>query len=385
MASNLRSHFLLRPDVAFLNHGSFGACPRPVFDAYQAWQLELEREPVDFFVRRAPALLREARISLATYINCNPDDVVYVPNATFGVNIVARSLKLGAGDEVLGTDHEYGACNRTWRFLAAQRGFAYRMAAIPYPATTPENFVEQLFSQVSPATRVIFLSHITAPTALILPVAEVCRRAREMGIMTIVDGAHAPGQIPVDIEAIGADFYTGNLHKWLCAPKGAAFLHARRECQSLLDPLIVSWGWEAAVPGASPFIDHQEMWGTRDISATLAVPAAIQFQQEYNWDAVRAGCREMLMQARPLIAAAVDAEPCAPDSGDWFMQMSAFKLPPTINGPELHTRLFQEHSVEIPVFPWDAQTFMLRISVQGYNTWDDIQRLLEGLNTIMGR
>lgn len=379
----MRSQFLLRPDVTFLNHGSFGACPRAVLDDLTRWQLEVEAEPVEFIGRRAPGLLREARQHLAAYVHCNADDLVYVPNATFGVNIVARSLNLGPGDEVLATDHEYGACSRAWRFLSGKHGFAYRYAAIPFPVTTHSDFIAQLFAAVTPATRVIFLSHITAPTALTLPVSEVCRRARAMGIITVVDGAHVPGQVPLDIEAIGADFYTGNLHKWLCAPKGAAFLHARREVQHLLEPLVVSWGWEAAAPSGSTFIDHLEMWGTRDLGPMLAVPAAIRFQAEHDWDRVRADCHALLLRARPLIAEAFGAEPCAPESGGWFSQMSSFILPSGVDGFDLHRRLFDEHRVEIPVFAWDERTWLLRISIQGYNTWRDVEALLSAASAVL--
>ncbi|MGH7429780.1 MAG: aminotransferase class V-fold PLP-dependent enzyme, partial [Candidatus Methylomirabilaceae bacterium] len=230
----LRGEFLLRPDVIFLNHGSFGACPRPVFETYQRWQRELECNPVDFLARQLKDLLRDARAALAEFVGAEADDLVYVSNATTGVNIVARSLSLGRGDEVLGTDHEYGALDRTWRFICERHGATYVRASIPVPVVSREEVVDAVWSRVTPRTRVLFISHITAPTALILPIDELVRRARDAGILTVIDGAHAPGQIPVDVTALGADFYAGNCHKWLCAPKGAGFLHARREAEPLL-------------------------------------------------------------------------------------------------------------------------------------------------------
>lgn len=382
MSNDIRSLFMLRPEVAFLNHGSFGACPRPVFEEYGRWQLESEKQPVEFFVRRAPGLLRQARQALGELVGADPNDIVYVINATVGVNIVARSLKLGPGDEVLATDHEYGACNRTWRFITARNGATYRTVNIPVPVTTHDDVVERIFSQVTPATRVIFISHITSPTALTFPIAQICRKARELGIITLVDGAHVPGQIPLDLESLGVDFYVGNLHKWLCAPKGAAFLYARREMQALLEPLVVSWGWEAMVPGDSQFIDYLQSLGTDDISPPLSVPAAIRFQREHDWDAVRAGCHEMVRRARPAMADVFGAEPIAPDTDDWYAQMGAFLLPPEIDGAELQRRLYDEYLVEIPVFGWnDHQT--IRISMQGYNTWEDVERLLEGGRRIL--
>jgi isopenicillin-N epimerase len=212
--TGLRRLFLLDPEIVFLNHGSFGATPQPVFAVYQSWQRELERQTVEFLGRRATDLMAESRAVLADYLGTQRDHLVYVTNATVGVNTVARSLALGPGDQVLTTDHEYGACDRTWRFLAHQKGFVYRSQKIPAPVMNEDDFVEQFWSAVTGRTKVIFLSHITSPTATIFPVAEVCRRAREQGILTLVDGAHAPGQIELALEEIGADFYTGNLHKW---------------------------------------------------------------------------------------------------------------------------------------------------------------------------
>ncbi|MBM3128713.1 MAG: aminotransferase class V-fold PLP-dependent enzyme [Chloroflexi bacterium] len=207
--------FLLDPEIVFLNHGSFGATPRPVFDAYQNWQRELERQPVEFLGRRFNNLMRDARAALAAYVHADAADLIYAPNATTALNIVARSLRLNPGDEILTTDHEYGALDRTWRFIARKTGAVYRAQPIPVPITTPEDFVARLWAGVTPRTRVVFLSHITSPTALIFPVAEICRRARAAGIISIVDGAHTIGQIPLNPEEIGADFYASNLHKWL--------------------------------------------------------------------------------------------------------------------------------------------------------------------------
>jgi isopenicillin-N epimerase len=274
--------FLLRPGITFLNHGSFGACPRPVFDIYQGWQRKLEEQPVEFLGRQINDLLAMARAPLAAYLGTHADNLVYVPNATYGVNIVARSLELALGDEVLTSDHEYGACDRAWRFVCARRGVRYINQPISLPVESQEAVVEQLWAGVTERTRVIFLSHITSPTALIFPLAAICRRAREHGIMTLIDGAHAPGQIDLALDQLGADFYTGNCHKWLCAPKSAGFLYARPERQALLHPLVVSWGWESLNPGVSPFIDYFEWRGTHDPAAYLSVPAAIAFQAQYD-------------------------------------------------------------------------------------------------------
>ncbi|HEV2239161.1 MAG TPA: aminotransferase class V-fold PLP-dependent enzyme, partial [Ktedonobacterales bacterium] len=281
------AEYLLRPGVAFLNHGSFGACPRPVFDAYQHWQRELEGEPVEFLQRRLPALLAEARARLGAFVGTQADNLVFVPNATYAINIIARSLELQPGDEVLGSDHEYGAVARTWRFNCARQGAVWRAQPIPLPITSADEFIERFWAGVTPRTRVIVLSHITSPTALIFPVAEVVRRARERGILTVIDGAHAVGQLDLALDDLGADFYTSNAHKWLCSAKGSAFLFARPEAQALLRPLAVSWGWEAITPGPSRYQDYFEWTGTDDPAAYLSVPAAIEFQRRHDWPRVR--------------------------------------------------------------------------------------------------
>jgi len=234
--------FLLRKDITFLNHGSFGACPRPVFEVYQAWQRELERQPVEFIGRRLRGLLAEARASLADFVGTDANNVAYVPNVTWAINAVANSLALQLDDEVLTTDLEYGAVDRTWRYHCDRKGARYVRQPISLPVTTPERVVEQLWAGVTERTKVIAVSHLTSGTALILPVAEICRRARAAGIVTVVDGAHAPGQIDLQLDALGADYYGANCHKWLCSPKGAGFLFARPDVQEQIEPGARSQG-----------------------------------------------------------------------------------------------------------------------------------------------
>jgi isopenicillin-N epimerase len=374
---NLRRFFLLDPEVVFLNHGSFGATPKPVFDVYQNWQRELERQPVEFLGRRARDLMAESRAALADYLGVQRDDLVYVTNVTVGVNIVAHSINLGPGDEVLTTDHEYGACDRTWRFLARKDGFAYINQPVSVPLTSVERFVEQLWQGVTAKTKIIFLSHITSPTAIVFPVTEVCRRAREQGILTLVDGAHAPGQIPLDLDKIGADYYTGNLHKWLCAPKGAGFLYARPEVQTLLEPLVISWGWQSEMPGTSQFVDHHEWQGTRDLSPFLAVPAAIRFQQENNWTEVQNDCHALALEAEMRIRGLMALSSLYIDDS-WFAQMVAVLLPAGTDSVALKEFLYHNYRIEVPVIEWNGTT-LLRVSIQGYNLSRDIDALMMAL------
>ncbi len=381
--SPVADQFQVRPDITFLNHGSFGACPRPVFEVYQDWQRRLEADPVEFLGRRLTDLLAEAREPLAAYVGAQARDLVFVENATFGVNIVAHALQLEPGDEVLATDHEYGASDRTWRFLCGQRGVRYINQPVPLPLTDDEEMIEHLWRGVTPRTRVLFLSHITSPTALIFPLEKICQRARAAGIITVVDGAHAPGHIPLRLDDLGVDFYVGNCHKWLCAPKGAGFLYARPERQALLQPLIVSWGWESASPGISPFQDYFGWLGTKDPASYLSVPAAIAFQREHDWDTVRVACHQLALDAHRRITALVGSDPICPSSQQWWGQMCAIPLPAG-DAPSLHQYLRDEWQIEIPVIAWQDRRFV-RISIQGYNSPGDVDRLLTTLEAIFPR
>ncbi len=376
----LRRYFQLDPAVVYLNHGSFGGTPRPVFREYQRWQRELERQPVEFLGRRHHELMRASRAALAGYFHTEAGNVVYTQNVTIAVNIVARSLDLGPGDEVLASDHEYGACDRTWRFLSKERGFTYVNHKIPLPPASVEALIEEFWKGVTPRTRVIFLSHITGPTAVLFPVEEICRRARGAGILTLIDGAHAPGQIPLDLPQIGADFYGGNLHKWLCAPKGAGFLYARPEVQHLLKPLVVSWGYESEAPSGSTFIDHHEWWGTRDLAAFLSVPAAIEFQQKHHWEDVRRACHALAVETVHGIESLTGLPSIYPDEG-WFVQMFTAPLPASTDLDRLKARLYDEFRVEVPLISWNERK-LIRVSIQGYNTRRDGDALLRALKLL---
>ena len=385
MTPHLRDHFLLDPDVVFLNHGSFGATPRPVFDAYQTWQRRLEWQPVQFLASDITAYLAEARAALGRYVNALPDDLVFVPNTTFGVNVVARSLPLGAGDEVLTTDHEYGACERAWRFMSRERGFRIVRQPVALPLTTAAAIVEQVWAGVTARTKVIYLSHITSPTAVRFPVEAICARARDAGILTVIDGAHAPGQIPLDLAAVGADFYTGNAHKWLCAPKGSAFLYVRPDHQPQIEPLVVGWGWEAD-PGfsfGSRLLDYTQWLGTNDLSAYLAVPAAIDFQAAHDWPAVRARCHALAAEAVARLDALTGLPSIYPPGDDsFFAQMAAAALPLIADLPAFKKRLYDEFRVEIPCIQWADRQF-IRISIQGYNAPADVDALLSALRQLL--
>lgn len=385
MKNPIRDEFLLDPDVVFLNHGSFGATPQPVFAAYQEWQRRLERQPVQFLGSDIGRYLADARATLGAYLNAPPNDLVYIPNATFGVNVVARSLWLEPDDEVLATDHEYGACENAWLFMARERGYRYVRQPIPLPLDDEQAIVDQFWSGVTPRTKVIFLSHITSPTAVRFPIEAICARAREAGILTVIDGAHAPGQLSLDLTAIGADFYTGNCHKWLCAPKGSAFLHARPEVQHLIEPLIVGWGWgeSRSFTFGSDFLDYLQYPGTNDFAAYLAVPAAIEFQATHDWEVVRSRCHELAASAVGRINELTGLPTQYADPpGDGFRQMAIAALPPIADLPAFKKRLYGEFRVEIPCIQWNGRQF-IRVSIQGYNTEADVEALLAALAVML--
>lgn len=380
---SLKELFLLDPTVHFLNHGSFGATPKPVFEAYQNWQLRLETQPVLFLGREFDDLLKQSRQALGEYLNASADDLVYIPNATHGVNIVARSLDLKPEDEILTTDHEYGACDYSWDFICGKTGAKYIHQSIPLPANATEEIVEQFWRGVTPQTKVIYLSHITSSTALRLPVEKICQRAKEAGILAVIDAAHSPGQIPSDLQLLGADIVFGNCHKWMLAPKGAGFLYVRRELQHLIDPLIVSWGYSPMPEKStgSRFLDFLQWTGTKDPAAALAVPNAIQFMQDHHWEEVRCQCHSLLRWAIEQICDLTGMNPLYPLDSDLYSQMGIAPLPRS-DLDRLKRRLYNEYKIEVPLVEWQDRQF-IRISIQGYNSQDDVDALVNALQALL--
>ncbi len=376
----LRNDFLLDPKVTFLNHGSFGATPRPVMEEYQAWQRRLEAQPVLFLARESRENFRAARQILAAYLGADPQNLVFIPNATFGVNVLARSLDLQPDDEILISNHEYGACENVWKYLSEKNGFKVVQQDIPLPLPSETEILEILWSGVNERTRLIFISQITSPTAVRLPVEEICRRARQVGIPVLVDGAHAPGQIKLDLRTLGADFYTGNCHKWLMAPKGAAFLHIQPEYQDLIQPLVVSWGWGENSPyeSDSRLQAILEWWGTKDPAAYFSVPAAIQFQEEHHWEEIRLQCQKMLAESLARIEKLTGLPSIYGKNQGRFVQLGAALLPEDSRMEKLQAWLYEKYLIEIPVIQWGDQ-WLIRLSVQGYNTQEDLDLLIQAL------
>jgi len=378
---NFQDQFLLNPAITFLNFGSFGATPKPIFENYQYWQMVLEAEPVQFIVFDGFNYLSESRAALAKYIGCaDQDDLVYVTNPSFAINLIAKNFPLKAGDEILTTDIEYGACDRTWNFYCEKAGATYRRQKINLPITTKEKFIADFFAGVTPNTKAIFISQITSSTGLIFPVKEVCEIAKSKGLITIVDGAHVPGHIPFNLSEIQADFYTGACHKWMMAPKGCSFLYAHKSVQHLCDPLIVSWGYKALKPSHSAFLDYHQMIGTRDFSAFLTVPTCIKFMAENDWISVRTACHEMVLANAQRFYDLLESKPISPLTNEWIGQM--ISIPIKTNAPEvLQRRLFTDYKIEIPIMRQENDVYM-RYSINAFNTIENLDTLYRALSEL---
>lgn len=376
----LRSLFLLNPEITFLNFGSFGACPKPVFERYGTYQCDLERDPVQFITITGPQLLKKSREALGAYIGCHADDLVYVPNPTYAINCVAKSLQMGRGDEILSTDLEYGAMDRTWKYYAEKNGAVYVRQPISLPLVSKELFLEEFWKGYTERTKVVFISQITSTTGVILPVGEICREAKKRGLLTIVDGAHVPGHIPLNLKELEADIYTGACHKWMLTPKGSSFLYVKPEFQPWMDPLVVSWGYDSVSPSSSQFLDYHEFNGTRDFSAYLTIPDAIDFMECYQWREVASDCRKLAQENYPRFCELLETEPVAPVTSEFIAQLCSIPVK-TGNPAALKQHLFDDFRIEIPVMVHDDK-IMLRYSVNGFNDQGDLDRLFQALAEI---
>lgn len=378
----MKDQFYIANDLSFLNFGSFGACPVPVMQRYQELQIELERDPVAFITDTGLQYLAAARKALAAYVNCPEADLVYIPNPTYGVNLIAKNLDLQAGDEILSTHIEYGACDRSWEYYCQLSGAKYIRQPVSFPIADREDFVNRFFAGVSSQTRLIFISQITSTTALILPVKEVIERAKHLGIPVFVDGAHVPGHIDLDIQDLDPDYYTGACHKWMMTPKGSSFLYVRKELQSALDPLIISWGYHSLFPSDSQFLDYHQMNGTRDYTAYLTIPAALSFMQEHNWSAVSAGCRQLCHDNIGAFCDILNTVPLAPPE-HFTAQMFSAEI--KCDNPEkLHDKLLNKYRIQIPVMRQDDKVY-LRYSIQVFNDQADLDRLYGALKKELRR
>ncbi len=389
-----RGFWSLDPKVTFLNHGSFGSCPRPVLKFQHALQNRLERQPVRFLIDEFEPLWDEARRTLAQFVGADTNDLVFIPNATTGVNTVLRSLKFKRGDELLTTDHAYNASRCALDFVAARAGARVVMVKIPFPLASAQQVVESILERVTRRTRLALLDHVTSSTGLVLPLKKIIRELSAHGIETLVDGAHAPGMIPLNLKKLGAAYYAGNCHKWICSPKGAALLYVRRDRQAQIRPLVISHGANSSRRDPSRFLLEFSWTGTGDFSAWLSVPESLRVigaQLPGGWPVVMQRNRALALAARRLLCDILQTPPPCPD--EMIGSLAAVPLPDMAsadisrisNGLDpLRDRLLREHDIEVPVFPWPAPPKrLLRISAQLYNSLPQYEKLAAVLRNIL--
>lgn len=375
----LARHWELDPSVVFLNHGSFGACPTRVRAFQRELQDRAESEPVRFMVRDLEPLIDEARAELAAFVRCDTQGLAFVANASAGVSAILRSLCLEPGDELVTSAHEYNACNAAMEWVAGRSGAKVVQAPLPFPVRSADEAAQSVLSAVGPRTKLVMVSHVTSPTALVLPVEQIVADLRSRGVPVLVDGAHAPGMLPLDLAALDADYYVGNLHKWVCAPKGAGFLHAAERARQSLVPAVLSHGLNSTRTDRSRFHQMFDWTGTTDFTPWLCVPEALRTMEAMipgGWPAIMERNRALALKARGLLCAALGVAPSAPD--DMQGSMAAALLPAPVPGEPLvgplgidplHERLSDRWRVQAPIMTIKTPAArLLRVSAQLYNS-----------------
>jgi len=387
---NLKNQFLLDNKVTFLNHGSFGACPKKIFNEYQSWQKKLEMQPVKFLdqFRDFGPNMTNVREALSKKINCNVNNLVPVVNATTGLNAIIKSLHFKKGDEVIMSNHEYGALEKTWQFIKTKYKIKITIAKVSLPIMSEEKFIKDFVKKFTSKTKILFLSHITSPTALLFPIKKLVKIAKQHKIITIIDGAHAPGHIDLNLKNLNADFYSGNCHKWMMSPKGAAFMWSSSKYKNHLDPLIVSHGWnkknnsinQKGALGNSRFIDMFEYNGTKDPAAWLSVPASIKYIND------KKNTKLFITQSKVLYDFALKLSKTfkMPLLGDRkFLPPLMISVPiPKVKEIEFQKKLYKNYKIEIPIIPWENKSFA-RISYQLYNSIKDLEKLENALKKLL--
>jgi isopenicillin-N epimerase len=395
MPSEFAEHWTLDPAIAFLNHGSFGAAPRPVLAAQQAWRDRMEAEPVRFFSYELEPALDQARAALGAFVAADPNDLAFVPNATAGTNTILRSLRFDPGDELLTTDHAYNAAKNTMEYVARRDGASVVIAPVAFPGSSPDFVADAILAAVTSRTRLAVIDHITSATALVFPVQRIVAELTARGVETLVDGAHAPGQVELDVPSLGATYYTANLHKWVCAPKGSGFIWVRTDHQAAIRPLSISHGANSIRTDRSRFRVEFDWTGTADPSAYLATVDAIRFGEELmpgGWAALRARNRELAVAGRDLLCAALGVDPPAPD--EMIGTMASVPLPlearqGKVQGVELYDDPVHDHlatlGMQVMVTPWPQRPDggpwrrLIRISAAAYNDLEQFERLAAAL------
>ena len=376
MFPKIKSQFMLDPEITNLNHGSFGATPKPIFDSLINWQKKLELNPTKHLGYDIYDFLKESRQALAEYIHCDKDDIAYMPNPSTALNTIIKSLNIKPGDEILSSNHEYGTLDRTWNYISKKTGAKYIQVPIALPLKSEDDFIKKILEHITNKTKIIFLSQITSSTGLIFPIKEICQIAKEKNIISIIDGAHVPGHIDLNIKELNPDVYTGACHKWMCSPKGTAFLYVNKKLQNIVEPLVISWGFDSDMPSHSQFLDYLQWQGTNDVSAYLTMPDTIKFLEKNNWKNVSKKCRELNIWARKEINELLKIEAISDDK--FLGQMSSVPVK-SDDILEDQIEFYLKYKIQIPFFKWNDKEFF-RISIQAYNTKEDIFKLLEALD-----
>lgn len=377
-----RAQMLLDPTVVNLNTGSWGPLPRVVFERVTQLRRRLAEEPMNFRLRESPPLLWQSRLRLAAFTNADPRRLIFTDNVSAAINMVASGLLLAAPGEILLSDHEYGAMHWCWERAAQRQGLTLRTFPLPILASSPEEIVDAAVRALSPQTRLFFFSHVLSPTGLVLPAQQLCAEARQRGILTVVDGAHAPGFVPLDLEAIGADYYGANCHKWLLAPSGSGFLYLGRKSLDRLTPVQVSWGYrpdprrldEPDEFGSTPRIRQYEFEGTRDPCPWMTIPTAIDFQSSLSWEKIQGRNRELSAHVRSRLSNLAGLQLATPEHPSLHGAMTAFRLPSGVEAPALRCRLWEQYQIEVPIVE-RPEGLLLRISTHFYNTEEEVDRL----------
>jgi len=374
-----KNSFLLKEGITYLNHGSFGACPRVIFEDYQNWQFKLEKQPVQFLTEELYPALKESRVSLSAFLGCDQDEVLFFQNPTTAISNIIYNLNLNPGDEVLMTDHEYGALVRAWNAWGKKFKVHINYAHVTLPLESKDKFFEDISSKISSKTKVIFLSQITSPTGLVFPIEDIITFAKQRKIITIVDGAHVPGHIDLNIHNLGCDFYTGALHKWMCGPKGTSFLFVKKEHQKWIKPVIYSWGKDGDDPECSEFLQDFQWQGTRDMSAFLTIPKVINFFKN-DIEGSQDFSKKLILNSLQQFGNVLRTKPIS--RGDDFLgQMISFPLPKSTD-QNLKEVLWKNYNIEIPIFEWNKEKF-IRLSIHIYNDQKDIDSLMNALRSII--
>jgi len=390
----MKQHWLLDPDITFLNHGSFGATPIAVLAKQDEFRTRLEREPVRFMIRELEALLDGARAQLGEFVGADPAGIAFIPNATYGINSVVRSLDLDKNEEIVVTAHEYNATRNVAEFAAQLAGARVVVAEVPFPIASPDEVFGRIIEKISDRTRLVILDHVTSQTALVMPIARIIDEVQSRGIDVLVDGAHAPGMLPLDLRALDAAYYTANLHKWVCAPKGAAFLYVRENRRASVRPIAISHGANSSRTDRSRFHLEFDWTGTFDPTPWLCVPEALQTLASFvegGWPEIMRRNHALALRGRDIIAKRFGVSPPAPDA--MIGSMAAFRIPDgsalttsALDTDPLQDALLFEFKIEVPIMPWPRPpNRVLRVSAQLYNEERDYEKVADAVTLLLQR